>query len=427
MPASRLDSPAHGFRGKPVSMPRMYARTRPVTLIADSQSRQFPPTRAEALRRVAGFLPRAARYYAETRNSDFGPDSRANVSVLSPYLRYRLLSEAELVSAVLQRHSAEAAEKFIQEVLWRTYWKGWLQLRPGVWTRYLDSLAAARARLDTNAGLRSALAAAESGRSGIEGFDDWAQELVRTGYLHNHARMWFASIWIFTLGLPWALGADFFARHLLDADPASNTLGWRWVAGLQTPGKTYAASADNIAVHTDGRFQPKGLTRICVALREPALPAAQPLPSLPAPTADTPSLLLVHAEDLDPLGDLSGAQPWPWGDRARAFVDGGCADAAQRLRSSGLPVEAASMFEAEAVMDAALRVGARRVICAEAPVGPLADALDALSPALAAAGLPLLRIRRRWDSTFWPQAARGFFAFKAHIDEGLRAQGIGLG
>ena len=422
-------------------MRAMQTRPTPEAIPADSQSRQFPPTRAEALRRVADFLPRAGRYYAETRNSDFGPDSRANVSVLSPYLRYRLLSEAELVSAVLQQHRAEAADKFIQEVLWRTYWKGWLQLRPGVWTRYLDSLAAALAQVDANAGLRSTLAAAESGRSGIEGFDDWAQELVSTGYLHNHARMWFASIWIFTLGLPWALGADFFARHLLDADPASNTLGWRWVAGLQTPGKTYAASADNIAVHTDGRFHPKGLARICVALREPALPAARPLPSLPAPTLDTPSLLLVHAEDLDPLGDLppeldlraalvvvgvSGAQPWPWGDQARAFVDGACMDAAQRLRSGGLQVDVLPSFDAEAVIDAALRAGARSVICAEAPVGPVADALEALTPLLAAAGLPLLRMRRRWDSTFWPQASRGFFAFKAHIDAGLRAQGIGL-
>ncbi len=70
---------------------------------------------------------------------------------------------------------------------------------------------------------------------------------MATGYLHNHARMWFASIWIFTLRLPWELGADFFLRHLLDGDPASNTLSWRWVGGMQTMGKTYLARADNIA------------------------------------------------------------------------------------------------------------------------------------------------------------------------------------
>jgi deoxyribodipyrimidine photo-lyase len=68
------------------------------------------------------------------------------------------------------------------------------------------------------------------------------QELVETGYLHNHARMWFASIWIFTLRLPWELGADFFLRHLLDGDAASNTLSWRWVAGLHTKGKHYCGA-----------------------------------------------------------------------------------------------------------------------------------------------------------------------------------------
>ena len=68
------------------------------------------------------------------------------------------------------------------------------------------------------------------------------KELKETNYLHNHARMWFASIWIFTLDLPWQLGAEFFMKHLYDGDAASNTLGWRWVAGIQTQGKNYLAS-----------------------------------------------------------------------------------------------------------------------------------------------------------------------------------------
>ena len=59
--------------------------------------------------------------------------------------------------------------------------------------------------------------------------------------------MWFASIWIFTFNLPWQLGANFFMENLLDGDPASNTLSWRWVAGLQTKGKHYLARKDNIS------------------------------------------------------------------------------------------------------------------------------------------------------------------------------------
>ena len=66
--------------------------------------------------------------------------------------------------------------------------------------------------------------------------------------------MWFASIWIFTLELPWQLGAEFFMQHLYDGDTASNTLGWRWVAGVQTQGKHYLASEWNIKKFTNNRF-----------------------------------------------------------------------------------------------------------------------------------------------------------------------------
>jgi hypothetical protein len=72
--------------------------------------------------------------------------------------------------------------------------------------------------------------------------------------------MWFASIWIFTLELPWQLGAEFFMQHLYDGDAASNTLGWRWVAGVQTQGKHYLASEWNINKFTNNRFQNIKLT-----------------------------------------------------------------------------------------------------------------------------------------------------------------------
>ena len=123
-------------------------------------------------------------------------------------------------------------------------------MRPQVWIDANSELSQLSAR-----GYDDAV----QGRTGIDAFDFWVTELRSTGYLHNHARMWFASIWIHTLKLPWKLGARFFFDHLLDADSAVNTLSWRWVAGLQTRGKFYMASQENIRKYSGGRFAPEGL------------------------------------------------------------------------------------------------------------------------------------------------------------------------
>jgi deoxyribodipyrimidine photo-lyase len=381
----------------------------------------FVPTRTEGLHRLAAFLPAAGRHYADSRNADGGPEARGNVSLLSPYLRYRLLTEDEVIAAALAHHGSNAAGKFVQEVAWHTYWKGWLELRPAVWRRFLAERNATR-----GSDLVRAVAQAEAGATGLEGFDDWARELVQHGYLHNHARMWFASIWIFTLRLPWALGADFFLRHLLDADAASNTLSWRWVAGLQTPGKTYLATADNIARYTAGRYRPQGLARRAEALTEPALPKARMLPPLPDGRGK-PSLLLVTPEDLCPermwIGSdvraglaMQGVPGWPWGDAAGAFVRGAVADAAHRVEAAlECRVAVANGLEVGAVVEAANAAGAEAVVTAYAPVGPVADALDALGDSLAAAGLPLVRVRRIWDERLWQFATKGFFAFREHL------------
>ena len=90
------------------------------------------PARNEGLRRLAAFVPLAGRDYAARRNYDL--PGHPHVSVLSPYLRHRLLTEEEVLAAGLGRFSLSTAEKFVQEVFWRTYWKGWLEMRPGVWS-----------------------------------------------------------------------------------------------------------------------------------------------------------------------------------------------------------------------------------------------------------------------------------------------------
>ena len=210
----------------------------------------FETTRAKAIEKLDRFVERNLSDYSKLRNFDFGPDKRSNVSCLSPYITHGVLNEVEIIKKSLAKYSFNKNEKFIQEVLWRTYWKGWLELRPSVWSDYIISLNSIREKYKEDINYLKAI----EGKTNIECFDEWVKELKTHNYLHNHTRMWFASIWIFTLDLPWQLGAEFL-KHLYDGDAASNTLGWRWVAGIQTQGKHYLASEWNIKKFTNNRFQ----------------------------------------------------------------------------------------------------------------------------------------------------------------------------
>ena len=211
----------------------------------------FEASRAKALNQLNNFVENNLGEYSKLRNFDFGPEKRSNISCLSPYITHGIINEQEVIQKALSKFSFSKNEKFIQEVLWRTYWKGWLELRPNVWTDYLSELNQIKNEFQNNQNYLNAI----EGKTSIDCFNEWVKELKENNYLHNHTRMWFASIWIFTLELPWQLGAEFFMQHLYDGDAASNTLGWRWVAGVQTQGKHYLASEWNIKKFTNNRFQ----------------------------------------------------------------------------------------------------------------------------------------------------------------------------
>lgn len=390
------------------------------------------PNRTHALECLRQFLPHAGRTYADGRNTDFGPDVQGAVSRLSPYIRYRLITEQDVVTSILQRHSLTDAEKFVQEVAWRTYWKGWLEMRPSIWLDFSE----ARDRLHTQFADNANLLAAEAGTTGIEGFDDWAHELVDTGYLHNHARMWFASIWIFTLRLPWELGADFFLRHLLDADAASNTLSWRWVAGLQTAGKTYLATTENIARFTNGRFAPKGLATSAVPPPATVVPSAAPLMDKGHYDPGKPALLLVTQEDMFPESLFSDPHAIAgvavatggnllWGAKARSFADEGATDVAARAAQFyGREPQILPILDAEPLAAMARALGLEQIVTSYAPVGPVADVLGPLAVTLATDGIKLSQVRREWDARLWPHATKGFFPFKEKLPAALQDLGI---
>lgn len=405
-------------------------------------SRTFEPTRAAGLTRLAAFVPASARTYAAQRNSDYGPDQRNNVSVLSPYIRHRLITEAEVLEAVLGRYSLTSAEKFVQEVFWRTYFKGHLETRPQIWARYRADVAALSGTVsERGGGLAKAYRAAIEGRTGIDCFDAWVEELIETGYLHNHARMWFASIWIFTLKLPWQLGADFTFRHFIDGDPASNTLSWRWVGGLHTKGKTYLARRDNIAGFTGGRFSAEGLAREAIALEEEPMGNARALPAVATRTPSGRVGLLLTEEDLHtPSLDLAGYEvmavagavatearsPLPVGDAVSAFASAAMGDAlARSARQFDVSAALLPSLSAVCLADFAREHSLDTIITPYAPVGPVAEELAAMTPVLAKAGVTVQQLRREFDTAAWPHATRGFFALKERIPDLLAAAGIG--
>ena len=207
----------------------------------------FVTTRKEALDAMESYIENNISDYTAKRNFDFGPQNRKNISCLSPYITHRLISEYEVAKKTLSKYPYQKVEKFIQEIFWRVYWKGWLELRPKVWTDFVEDTK----NIENTKEYEKAI----NGETNIDCFNDWVKELKENNYLHNHTRMWFASIWIFSLKLPWQKGAEFFLRELYDGDAASNTLSWRWVAGIQTKGKNYIAQNWNINKFTNNKYK----------------------------------------------------------------------------------------------------------------------------------------------------------------------------
>jgi len=382
----------------------------------------------------------APREYRDTRNHVGG-----RVTRLSPYLRHGILSLAEVRDVALARAAAPGeADKLVGELGWRDYWRRvYADLGDAVW----EDREPYKTGFTADDYVDELPPEVSAGTTGLACMDAFTLTLRTTGYLHNHARMWFASIWIFTLRLPWQLGADFFLRHLLDGDPASNTLSWRWVAGLQTVGKTYLATADNIARYTDGRFRPRGLATVAHAVDDDAaVPPAGPAPvPEPLPRATRVALLLheddLHAESLptlppevtvvgvaaptagEPRSPLAATAAVPARFTAAALADG-LARAAAYCRSSGTaaPAEHLPALHPDTVIAWLRGLGAEALLTPHAPVGPTRDRLDGLAAALRAEGIPLHRRLRGWDARAWPHAHRGFFPFKERIPALLREE-----
>ena len=399
---------------------------------------EFPATRQSALQRLDDFLAEAPLYAARRNHVASG---HPHVSRLSAAIRHRLITEAEVVEAALQKYPFRVVEKFLQEVLWRGYWKGWLERHPRVWDHYGVSDAAVDPEVAT------ACREVAAGRSPSGIMNHFARELLETGYLHNHARMWWASYWIHHCGLPWEFGARHFFRHLLDADPASNTLGWRWVAGRQTRGKTYLATAQNIRKFCAPELLEQaggvGLDEHVVARAgladDPTVDDLNGLPELPnevgLPDPQRRIALILHDEDLcletGPADSLRPAvvlqfipEPEPPPSEPRAqWLGQARADAARRA-AAHFGCEVRVCRTPEAMTGACVAEGVGSVFLMEPFVGPLRDQLREWPADLLPRGISLGRLRRKWDSVLLPHASRGFFPFWNKVGRMLAKSGV---
>lgn len=407
----------------------------------ESRRSGFAATRCAAVEQWRSFLPKIGRYGA-VRNQVLA--GHGNVSRLSPAVRCRLITEDELVADSLKRYAFSSVEKWLQEVCWRRYWKGWLEMRPGVWRNWCERLVWWQEN-----GAGSMWRRAEqvmAGCSGVAMMDGFARELVETGYLHNHARMWWASFWVHVERLPWELGAAFFFRHLLDADSASNTLSWRWVAGLQTPGKTYLVRRSNLEKCLEEIGDESGLER----LEDGRVSAWQG-----EETADLTVVplvggagservagrrvgLWVHEEDLTvelsvemaELKPVAVAAMWAGGgegmllasDWRKAHLAAAMADAAGRAaKHYGVTVEQGEVDDVAAgLREWAVCEGVEVLVAIRPCVGLLGDEIVRIEQVMEAAGVEVLWMRRASDERLWPLAMRGFFPFWEKLGRELR-------
>ena len=399
----------------------------------------FIPTREAGLKRLKEFAPLAGETYSNERNFDFSSTKKNSVSALSPWIKHRLITEEEVLIEILKYHSPHSAMKFIQEVFWRGYFKGWLEQHPTVWSHHNEKLIKEYTKLENNKFIKESYMSAINGETGIECFDFWCEQLKSTGYLHNHVRMWFASIWVFTLKLPMELGADFFMLHLIDADAASNTLSWRWVSGLHTKGKAYAARASNIEKFTNGQFNPSG------QLVEDISPLTEnidhPLVSLPQldKSIQKDAVLLVTEEDCSPETSLETKdleveilplyleKKYPrWiqpNNSVRFFSNTAVQNTCQRLGQLGVEKIDKTKWT-DTILEASDRLGTKNIIIPKVPVGAVKSKLRKVKKNLAEHDIYIYEHYKNYDMYTWQHASKGFFKLKKQIPNILHQLGL---
>jgi deoxyribodipyrimidine photolyase len=201
-----------------------------------------PKTHEELLEYCTTIDPRD---YERSRNSLNG-----KVTMLSPYITAGIISLSEIKSVVLQKHDMRNSLKLIQELAWRDYFKS---VQSILGDKIFQSIKSEQAFAEFDEIPTSILEA----KTGIEVIDNAVTKLYKTGYLHNHERMWLAMLICNIAGTNWKTGAKWMYYHLIDGDLASNSLSWQWVAGTFSS-KKYFANQENLNKYGNSQDRQSG-------------------------------------------------------------------------------------------------------------------------------------------------------------------------
>jgi len=185
----------------------------------DTNISEFRGGRLHAKHRLDALNPSE---YGATRNHLSG-----SVTRLSPYIRHGVISTVDVRDRALEITSSKSSQKFIQQLAWREYWQRLYKENPDqIWTD-IEPYKTGFASVDYTDELPKDI---ETGQTGVACIDQFISELLKTGYIHNHVRLYLAGYICHWRRVKWQAGARWFLTHLLDGDPASNNLSWQWVA-----------------------------------------------------------------------------------------------------------------------------------------------------------------------------------------------------
>lgn len=260
------------------------------------QHLQFPISYSEILKRIDEIDPTE---YAKSRNYVHG-----SVTFLSPYISRGVIPTKKIVDTLLKKgFTSEQSQKLIQELAWREYFQR-------VWQQLEDDIFDDINRRYTGVNNRQIPAALVNAATGIESIDKSINELYQTGYMHNHLRMYVASIATNVARSYWDMPSRWMYYHLLDGDIASNICSWQWVAGSFST-KQYFANQENINKYTgskqvnsflDKPYDELPLQKIPVhltTLTSPELVTCLPEKKIPVLNEHLPTLLYT-SYNLDP-------------------------------------------------------------------------------------------------------------------------------